>query len=124
MVRKHLALWVVVLSGCASMQARTDANRAAYAAETARLDAVRVTSNPAAVQGCKPMGAIAGEHKLSAVEVYFSKTGLDAEKDAERDLRKNATGVGANTVLTSGTSTTKDGSRIRGEAYWCRPANP
>ena len=81
-------------------------------------EAVRVTSNPDAVKGCKFIAEVTGADRLNGGMMGQ----MAAEENATRFLKKNASEAGANTVLVSASTTGMSGSRKRGEAYACTAA--
>jgi len=77
--------------------------------------AVRVTANPEAIQGCELKGAVTGGDGLNG-----GITGQRAaEENANRELRNRAAEMGANVVLLTTSTTGFSGATQRGEAYLC-----
>jgi hypothetical protein len=99
-------LFVLAVSGC---------TRIVLAPEE---EAVRVTSNPEAVKGCKLLGEVEGSDLMNGGMIGQAA----AEDNAYKFLKRNAHNLGANTVLLSTQSTTTSGARKRGEAYQCNLA--
>lgn len=87
---------------------------------TPEAEAVRVTTNPAAVQGCEPLGEVKGSDHLNGGIGQGA-----AEENARRRLRNETAKRGGNVVLVESGQTGWGGSSQRGEAYRCpAPATP
>ena len=90
----------VVVSSCAST--------------TPAGTAVRVTSNPEVVKGCKYLGEVKGKSNWGGLAAQ--KLG---EENANRHLKESAAEMGANVVLLVVDHAGFSGSIKRGEAYFC-----
>lgn len=80
--------------------------------------AVRVTSNPEVVRGCKYLGRVSGSDHMHGGVLQGT-----AEKSADAEMRNGAAWIGANTIFLVRGSTGWGGSSQMGEAYSC-PAAP
>ncbi len=78
-------------------------------------DAVRVTTNPEIVKGCKYIAEIAASDRF-----YGGVLGQDlAEENMYRKIKNSAVKLDANVVYLNRAHTGLDGASGRGEAYYC-----
>lgn len=78
-------------------------------------DAVRVTTNPEVIKGCKYIAEIAASDRF-----YGGVLGQDlAEENMYRKIKNSAVKLGANVVYLNRAHTGLDGASGRGEAYFC-----
>ena len=77
--------------------------------------AVRLTSNPEAVSGCRLVGEIEGKDRVNGGMLGQGA----AEENATRRLKNKAAEMGANVVLLTTSSAGMGGARMLGEGYLC-----
>lgn len=79
-------------------------------------EAVRVTTDASAVQGCARIGEVKGGDNMSSAG--------RGEENASRRLKNAAVKLGANVVLLSSTTAHLNATQMRGEAFKCAAPVP
>jgi Domain of unknown function (DUF4156) len=101
-INLFLVFVVIFCSGCAT----TLSNKGAL---------VRVTNQSEEVQNCKHLGQITSSSSWGG----FAATGVGFES-AMNELKNKAAAMGANVLLTQLISNTMGGTRMIGDAYYCK----